>query len=1302
MAERFVLSRPVSDRFPITQRFKENTDAYRSTSGHTGIDFDTPEGTEVHAAAGGPVSEAGLHTRSQKEPDKGYGWYVRIQHSGGFNTLYTQLRPEGVLVTPGEVVRRGQLIGYSGNSGQPGERPRLHFELRTGPSVSTATDPIPYLETDQASPDYMPFSEPGPNLENLPVSEVSGVSEVAQQRAPEYSQGRTPTVTEPGPSGPNAPASEASSVAEQSQQQVVEPAHENASVAVDLGPASLAAQGVVQAPVEPVHPTNTAEYRKGDTLVRVAQTDRPWWLEIDGLVIPAGVPYGALNGSFVTSWFEAIGPDHADAVRALVAKATLQRSLVTGLEPDKDLGEAILPFGGDLPRRIFIASATGSPGEVTGPDPRARLANIPGIITQVVSLARSQDAHRLAIPLIGSGGGGLNPLRVADVMLNGLLSEIELAPIQEITLTTLRPDVVEAARLKFNQYLNNLAQAISTDEATDEDTLGIAPQVHALAETLMLREMPGGIAVGILGSWGSGKTSVMKMIEKHIKWLLSKDQDHGKGWEEDDPPDRQVSPYVGHVYPIWFNAWTYAKGNLWASLMDRIFTYLDDELRDDTTRPKDMWEILRGRKKREWDELKEQEEKLAKLTAECQQLTLDYHKDALDDLARQGQSVAWNVFKGEIGQVAGEWAEKKLKPLLDQDGVEKDAIAVVNELHGLKANLLHLIETARKRPLFFLIWLLVSVACIVLPFILSSIFNTLYDVLITLAGLVALLLPPLRIVAVMVRQVDGSLQAFRDRTDQEQRRLQGLAEEWVQKKQAAEDERVRTLVNDGRKSPAAIEEELTWMATGVIPEQKDDGGNTTRVRQTMPKNLAAYQALVKIQQAKVEQQRTRVGMVGRFTTLAEFVQSRLDSKFYINQLGPMHQVEKDIGELSQGLVLHEDNLTKEEIKARIAELRALFPRGPARVVLFIDDLDRCPPPRVVEVLEATQLLLKTPLFVVVLGLDTRYATRALEKEYKEILQHDGDPSGMDYIEKIIQIPYRVRPIEIAGLDSFLKAQMNPLEAVSELEEGPAPTGKPADVSTPAQAQTKPAPAEISLPGDGSKPPQAGQLDASGGPAIGPSGEVVSDGSLSESQKPGPSGERTQAAKFVELPPAVVRFSQEDFEDVQACCQLIRLTPRSVKRLVNVMKLMEVFWFRTLRHDRERPVKQSVIALLTLAAAYPEVMVEVFTQMELKFDSAEARISILGDYLDELARETLRLAGPSLSVLNWQFDRLKEDATAMRLMELPDETVVDFLSTTFETLTIETFNMVRSFSFIGDPAYTLEDAARDGQPKQTAN
>ena len=88
--------------------------------------------------------------------------------------------------------------------------------------------------------------------------------------------------------------------------------------------------------------------------------------------------------------------------------------------------------------------------------------------------------------------------------------------------------------------------------------------------------------------------------------------------------------------------------------------------------------------------------------------------------------------------------------------------------------------------------------------------------------------------------------------------------------------------------------------------------------------------------------------------------ARLDEEEYTKQLGLMHQVKEDIDELTASLTAGQWDSDKEK-----KEKRELFPRGEPRVVLFIDDLDRCPPPRVIEVLEAIQLLVHTKLFVAV-------------------------------------------------------------------------------------------------------------------------------------------------------------------------------------------------------------------------------------------------------------------------------------------------------------------------------------------------
>ena len=59
------------------------------------------------------------------------------------------------------------------------------------------------------------------------------------------------------------------------------------------------------------------------------------------------------------------------------------------------------------------------------------------------------------------------------------------------------------------------------------------------------------------------------------------------------------------------------------------------------------------------------------------------------------------------------------------------------------------------------------------------------------------------------------------------------------------------------------------------------------------------------------------------------------------------------------------------------------PEPPERIVLYIDDLDRCPPDRVVEMLEAVNLILTLDVFIVVVAVDARWMIRSLECQYRE-------------------------------------------------------------------------------------------------------------------------------------------------------------------------------------------------------------------------------------------------------------------------------------------------------------------------------
>src|SRR5207253_1280509 len=96
-------------------------------------------------------------------------------------------------------------------------------------------------------------------------------------------------------------------------------------------------------------------------------------------------------------------------------------------------------------------------------------------------------------------------------------------------------------------------------------------------------------------------------------------------------------------------------------------------------------------------------------------------------------------------------------------------------------------------------------------------------------------------------------------------------------------------------------------------------------------------------------------------------------------------------------------------------------------VLYIDDLDRCRPDRVIQVLEAVHLLLAFPLFAVVVAVDPRWLRRSLLKHYPNLIgpdpvkrqnqRKDGAQrlaTPQDYLEKIFQVPFHLQSLGKEG------------------------------------------------------------------------------------------------------------------------------------------------------------------------------------------------------------------------------------------------------------------------------------------------
>lgn len=123
--------RPVNSN-NITARMYYSSGAY-----HGAVDFGVSVGTPVYAAADGVVVTATWGGSDS------YGYYVKIKHYNGLYTLYAHASSLAVKV--GQVVKQGQVIMYSGNTGKT-SGPHLHFEVRTSPGgYKNRVNPLNYL-----------------------------------------------------------------------------------------------------------------------------------------------------------------------------------------------------------------------------------------------------------------------------------------------------------------------------------------------------------------------------------------------------------------------------------------------------------------------------------------------------------------------------------------------------------------------------------------------------------------------------------------------------------------------------------------------------------------------------------------------------------------------------------------------------------------------------------------------------------------------------------------------------------------------------------------------------------------------------------------------------------------------------------------------------------------------------------------------------------------------------------------------------------------------------------------------------
>lgn len=237
-----------------------------------------------------------------------------------------------------------------------------------------------------------------------------------------------------------------------------------------------------------------------------------------------------------------------------------------------------------------------------------------------------------------------------------------------------------------------------------------------------------------------------------------------------------------------------------------------------------------------------------------------------------------------------------------------------------------------------------------------------------------------------------------------------------------------------------------------------------------------------------------------------------------------------------------------------------------RIVLYIDDLDRCyPPDKVVKVLEAVHLLLFFPLFVVVVGVDSRWLSRSLHVHYGGMLEDEaitreaerraevsagGSTNGQNagpvartsappatsqnFLEKIFQVPFWLRVMDPAAVQRLVHSLISTeeLEVVPDVVQHAPAVGAAAGLTAPMPV----------VPGGGTAGPVLGTTPDN--PARAAAKQITAEAET----EPHAIGEALAA------PAEALKITEPELAFMDKVSPLMPRTPRAVKRFVNIYRL----------------------------------------------------------------------------------------------------------------------------------------------------
>jgi hypothetical protein len=558
-----------------------------------------------------------------------------------------------------------------------------------------------------------------------------------------------------------------------------------------------------------------------------------------------------------------------------------------------------------------------------------------------------------------------------------------------------------------------------------DDRLGANEEAKAFARLAVAKDFIPPLAIGLFGDWGSGKSFFMRLIYQHIERLC-------RGKPSIEAPESGSEAFHTDVVQIRFNAWHYVETNLWASLVSHLFTELDrwyDKHNPQASDP--LLEHLSTSRMLTLEAAQELVRRRHEQRVASEQLLLA-QKELEAVQARTASSPS--VYFDAVTKVLGKTEDNKptqtvsdfkaAAEVLGIDAVAKSAREFQQVSSALQSEVRRGQLLASGYKFQLLSWFNVSVFVIfvlALPWLAKEGMDLLSAKLPDLGELQK----DFVLLSVTVTAVTARLR-------------------WILKT-------VRSALTDLQTAKGALDE--------AIKTQLTQQENAFKAAQ---EELAKVNASVDEAKALVQTTSARLALAAHDYSqgtgagrLKKFVRARATDGDYAQHLSLIATVRKDFEELAFNVA--EAGSLRESVEAEreafilkmdaflaanqslleaedVTKLRAASKHSPdkvrsfKRIALYIDDLDRCPPEKVVDVLQAVHLLLTFPLFVVMVAVDVRWVRKALLSHYPSLMTEgrgqQQTASVSDYLEKIFQIPYWVRPMDGATSEQFLRSQLD--------------------------------------------------------------------------------------------------------------------------------------------------------------------------------------------------------------------------------------------------------------------------------------